>query len=108
MPFAFKVCGLGLATVLVLVMLVAAELSMRLLMVASQLASKRSYEELARHSLGRLGQLAVEFSVIANNVGSLVRGRSSYVPCPPHWHHQRVCCRLCSLRVLLPWLWPVP
>eukprot|EP00887_Chlorella_sp_A99_P002617 scaffold6.g2617.t1 len=72
MPFAFRVCGVGLATALVLVMLVAAELGMRLLMVASQLASKRSYAELARHSFGRLGQWAVELSVIANNVGSLV------------------------------------
>jgi hypothetical protein len=71
-PFCFKTCGLGLALVLVLVTLAAAELSMRLLLAAAQLTGKRSYEELARHTHGRGGQLAVDVCVLAMNVGSLV------------------------------------
>ena len=43
-PFCFRVCGLGLAVLLVLVTLAAAELSMRLLLIASQLTGRRSYE----------------------------------------------------------------
>jgi len=61
-----------LAVLLVLVTLVAAELSMRLLLMSSQLTGKRSYEELARHSYGRIGQWAVDSCVIAMNVGSVV------------------------------------
>ncbi|KAL4442083.1 hypothetical protein ABPG77_011344 [Micractinium sp. CCAP 211/92] len=71
-PFCFKTCGLGLAILLVLVTLAAAELSMRLLLMSSQLTSKRSYEDLARHSFGRLGQWAVDSCIIAMNVGSVV------------------------------------
>ena len=71
-PWAFKTCGLVLATLLVLITLVASELSMRLLMISSQLAGKRSYEELARHCFGRVGQRAVDFCVIIMNIGSLV------------------------------------
>ena len=54
-PFCFKTCGLGLAVLLVLVTLAAAELSMRLLLMAAQLTGKRSYDELARHAFGRSG-----------------------------------------------------
>lgn len=71
-PFCFKTCGLGLAVVLVLVTLAAAELSMRLLLMSSQLTGKRSYEELARHTYGRAGQAAVDSCIIAMNVGSVV------------------------------------
>lgn len=71
-PFCFKTCGMALAVVLVLVTLVAAELSMRLLLMASQLTGRRSYDELARHSFGRAGQLAVHCCVVAMNVGSVV------------------------------------
>lgn len=71
-PWAYKTCGLVLATLLVLITLVASELSMRLLMISSQLAGKRSYEELARHCFGRVGQRAVDFCVIIMNIGSLV------------------------------------
>ncbi|PSC69840.1 divinyl chlorophyllide a 8-vinyl-chloroplastic isoform A [Micractinium conductrix] len=71
-PFCFRVCGLGLAVLLVLVTLAAAELSMRLLLIASQLTGRRSYEELARHVFGRPGQFAVDSCVVAMNVGSVV------------------------------------
>lgn len=71
-PFVFKACGLGLAVLLVLVTLIAAELSMRLLLMSSQLTGKRSYEELARHAYGRGGHLAVQCSLVAMNVGSVV------------------------------------
>ena len=71
-PFCFKTCGLGLAALLVLVTLAAAELSMRLLLMSAQLTGKRSYEELARHAYGRAGQFAVDSCIIAMNVGSVV------------------------------------
>lgn len=71
-PFCFKTCGLGLAVLLVLVTLMAAELSMRLLLMSSQLTGKRSYEDLARHSFGWLGQWAVDSCNVALNVGSVV------------------------------------
>lgn len=71
-PFCFKTCGLGLAVLLVLVTLVAAELSMRLLLMSSQLTGKRSYEELARHAYGAWGHAAVQLSLVAMNVGSVV------------------------------------
>ena len=54
-PFCFKMCGMGLALLLVLVTLAAAELSMRLLLRSAQLTGKRSYDELARHAYGRIG-----------------------------------------------------
>jgi amino acid permease len=57
---------------LVAVTLAAAELSMRLLLIASQLTGKRSYEELARHAYGRAGAWAVDVCVVAMNVGSVV------------------------------------
>lgn len=63
---------MGLAVLLVLVTLTAAELSMRLLLMSSQLTGKRSYEELARHTFGRGGQAAVAFCILAMNVGSVV------------------------------------
>jgi amino acid permease len=66
------VCGLGLATVLVLITLSASELSMRLLMVASQMAGKRTYEDLAAHCFGRAGRSTVDLSITIMNLGSLV------------------------------------
>ena len=48
-------CGMGLALLLVLVTLAAAELSMRLLLMSAQLTGKRSYDELARYAYGRIG-----------------------------------------------------
>jgi hypothetical protein len=72
MPFCYKECGLVLATLLVLLTLVASELSVHLLMVASQLASKKTYEDLAHHCFGRLGQRIVDMCVFIMNVGSLV------------------------------------
>ena len=71
-PFCFKSCGLVLAVLLVLVTLAASELSMRLLLFASQLTGRRSYDELARHAFGRAGQAAVQCCVAAVNVGSVV------------------------------------
>ncbi|GAB4819563.1 hypothetical protein N2152v2_006609 [Parachlorella kessleri] len=71
-PFCYKACGLALATLLVLVTLSASELSMRLLMVASQMAGKRSYPDLAAHCFGRAGRSAVDLCITVMNLGSLV------------------------------------
>ncbi|PRW56400.1 divinyl chlorophyllide a 8-vinyl- chloroplastic [Chlorella sorokiniana] len=71
-PFCFKMCGMGLALLLVLVTLAAAELSMRLLLMSAQLTGKRSYDELARHAYGRVGNFAVHACIVAMNVGSVV------------------------------------
>lgn len=57
---------------LVLITLSASELSMRLLMVASQLVDKRSYEDLAAHCFGGAGRSAVRACVTVLNLGSLV------------------------------------
>ncbi len=71
-PFCFKSCGLLLATLLVLVVVLAAEYSMQLLLLAAHIAGKRSYEEVARYSFGPLGQGLVDFSISVINLGSLV------------------------------------
>ncbi|KAL4527497.1 hypothetical protein Ndes2526A_g08720 [Nannochloris sp. 'desiccata'] len=71
-PFCFKSCGLLLATLLVLVTVLAAEFSMQLLLLAAHVAGKRSYEEIARYCFGHLGKGLVDFSISVINLGSLV------------------------------------
>lgn len=71
-PFCYKACGLVLTTVLVLVCLVAAQLSMRLLLMSSQLSGKKTYEELARLCFGRTGQRVMGTCVFMLNLGALV------------------------------------
>jgi sodium-coupled neutral amino acid transporter 10 len=71
-PFCYRACGLALATLLVVVTLVAAEFSMRLLLLAGAIASKRSYEDLARHCFGGAGARAVGACVAVMSAGSLV------------------------------------
>ena len=71
-PFCYKACGLVLTTVLVLVCLIAAQLSMRLLLMSSQLSGKKTYEELARLCFGRTGQRVMGTCVFMLNLGALV------------------------------------
>ena len=71
-PFCYKACGLVLTTVLVLICLIAAQLSMRLLLISSQLLGKKTYEELARLCFGRTGQRAMGTCVFLLNLGALV------------------------------------
>lgn len=71
-PFCYKACGLVLTTVLVLICLIAAQLSMRLLLMSSQLSGKKTYEELARLSFGRTGQRVMGTCVFMLNLGALV------------------------------------
>lgn len=63
---------MALATVLVFITVSAAEVSMRLLMVASQMSGKRTYEELAAHCFGKAGKSTVDLSITVLNMGSLV------------------------------------
>lgn len=72
-PFCFKTCGLTLAAVLVLITLIASEVSMHFLLLASQITERRSYESLAFAALGgTIGQRAVEACIIVMNAGALV------------------------------------
>ena len=71
-PFCFRSCGLGLAFTLVLITVIAAEFSMHHLLLAAHISGKRSYEELARHSFGAVGQGLVNACITVMNLGSLV------------------------------------
>lgn len=71
-PFCYKACGLVLTTMLVLICLIAAQLSMRLLLMSSQLSGKRTYEELARLCFGKTGQRVMGTCVFMLNLGALV------------------------------------
>ncbi len=71
-PFAYRLCGLVLTSVLVLVSLTAGQLSMHLLLLASQAAGKRNYEELCRSCLGRAGERVLNVCVFLLNLGALV------------------------------------
>lgn len=71
-PFCYKACGLVLTTLLILVCLIAAQLSMRLLLMSSQLSGKRTYEELARLCFGKPGQRVMGTCVFMLNLGALV------------------------------------
>ena len=75
---------------------------MRLLLIAGQLTGKRSYEELARHCFGVVGQGALDLCVVIMNLGSLGEGEpclgttssttSLPTPCP---RRRRRCCCAC-------------
>ena len=71
-PFAYRLCGLVLTSVLVLVSLTAGQLSMHLLLLGSQAAGKRTYEELCRSCLGRAGERVLNVCVFLLNLGALV------------------------------------
>ena len=70
-PFCYKACGLILTTLLILICLIAAQLSMRLLLISSHLQGKKTYEELARLSFGKLGQRVMGACVFLLNLGAL-------------------------------------
>ncbi len=55
-PFCFRACGMVLATVLMAVSIVASRFSCNLLLWASQISNKRSYEELVEHVMGKAGR----------------------------------------------------
>ena len=71
-PFCYKACGLVLTTLLILICLIAAQLSMRLLLLSSHLQGKKTYEELARLCFGKLGQRVMGTCVFLLNLGALV------------------------------------
>ena len=71
-PFCYKACGLVLTTLLVIICLIAAQLSMRLLLMSSQLSGKKTYEELARLCFGKTGQRVMGTCVFMLNLGALV------------------------------------
>jgi amino acid permease len=71
-PFCFKECGLLLATVIMLLTLVATRVSYQLLLYCAQLSGRKTYEGIAEHALGRAGRQAVELCIAAMNLGALV------------------------------------
>lgn len=68
-PFAFRQCGLGVATGLLLLCFCACQMSMQLLLASSQLSNRRSIEDLATHCFGRPGRIAVQFCIFSLNMG---------------------------------------
>ncbi|KAK9816581.1 hypothetical protein WJX72_002235 [[Myrmecia] bisecta] len=74
-PFVYRSCGLLLATLMVLLCLVASQLSMRLLLLASQLSGLKTYEDMARAAFGNSASQAVVTCVFLLNMGNL----TSYV-----------------------------
>lgn len=82
-PFAFRSCGMLAAALLILVCLAAGQLSMRLLLLSSQLSGRRSYEEVAAAALGRTGRQTVSSCIFTLNMGtnahSLEYKSNSYV-----------------------------
>lgn len=64
MPWCFKECGIILAVSLLLITVVINKFSCNLLLRASKATRKTSYESLAHHTLGGLGKITVELSVI--------------------------------------------
>lgn len=71
-PFCFKECGLLLATIIMVVTLVATRISYQLLLYCAQLSGRKSYEGIAEHALGKTGRQVVEFCIAATNLGALV------------------------------------
>lgn len=71
-PFCYKACGLILTTILILICLIAAQLSMRLLLVSSHLSGKKTYEDLAKLCFGKAGQRVMGTCVFMLNLGALI------------------------------------
>ena len=71
-PYCFKSCGVVLATVIMVVSLVACRLSYQLLLHCSQITNLKSYEEMAERALGKLGRQVVELCTAALNLGCVV------------------------------------
>ena len=68
-PFAFRSCGMVAAAALILICLAASQLSMRLMLLSSQISGRRSYEELAGATLGRAGRQTVSSCIFTLNMG---------------------------------------
>lgn len=71
-PYAFKMCGMTLATCLVFFIVTVTLFSVRLLLLSSQLTGKKSYEEIADALYGKPGRLCINFCIIAINLGAIV------------------------------------
>jgi sodium-coupled neutral amino acid transporter 10 len=71
-PFCFKSTGFALATVVMLISLLACRFSYQLLLYCCQLTTRRTYEEMAEQAVGRLGRRIVDFCTAALNLGSIV------------------------------------
>ncbi|XP_030840102.1 putative sodium-coupled neutral amino acid transporter 10 isoform X2 [Strongylocentrotus purpuratus] len=64
MPWCFKECGVVLAILLLFITGIVNKFSCNLLLKSSKATRKYSYETLSHHTLGGMGKLAVEISVI--------------------------------------------
>ena len=62
-------CGVVMTSAMVLMCFCACQLSMQLLLAASQLSGRRSLEDLAHHCFGRVGRNAVQIAVFLLNMG---------------------------------------
>ncbi|KAJ9516084.1 hypothetical protein QJQ45_024517 [Haematococcus lacustris] len=71
-PYCFKSSGYMLATVIMLVCLVACRFSYQLMLYCTQLTSRRTFEDMAEQATGQLGKLTITLCVAALNLGSIV------------------------------------
>ena len=72
LPFAFRVSGVGLAGILMLIGALAAYYSIHLLVLCSDITRKRSYEEMTRVVFGRKVEILLDISIIIFAWGSTV------------------------------------
>ena len=71
LPFAFALVGYGLGTILLMITVIAADFSIRLLLQCGNKCRRKTYEGVADAAFGRTGVWLVSVAVIMLNIGSL-------------------------------------
>jgi amino acid permease len=71
-PYCFKSCGVVLATIIMVVSLIACRLSYQLLLHCSHITNLKTYEEMAERALGKFGRQIVELCTAALNLGCVI------------------------------------
>lgn len=71
-PYAFKMCGIGLAAVFVFLIMAVTLYSCEILLVSCQITGKKNYEDLAFNAFGSIGRSCIHFSVLMINLGAMV------------------------------------
>eukprot|EP00210_Caulerpa_lentillifera_P000183 g178.t1 len=71
-PYAFKMCGIGLASIFVFLIMVVTLYSCEILLVSCQISGKKNYEDLAFFAYGSWGRSCIHFCVLMINLGAMV------------------------------------
>ena len=79
-PFAFRSCGMLAAALLIAICMAASQLSMRLMLLSSQLSGRRSYEELASAAFGPAGRQTVSSCIFTLNMGACMTHTFCSIP----------------------------